>query len=337
MSARRPIREVLGERIMVLDGAMGTMILARGLGEEDFRGEMFASSRVELRGCNDLLNLTQEDVVRSIHRLYLDAGADIITSNTFNANRLSMADYQLEESAADMAYAGARLAHEEVERFMAEQPLRECYAAGSIGPTNMTASIAVDVNDTERCDVMFGQLVEVFAQQIDALVRGGVDMLLFETFFDMLNCKAAIYAAQIVSDRLSVRLPIIVSGTLTRSGCMLSGQSVEAFYTSVAHAEPLAVGFNCSFGADNLLPYVERLAAVSEFPVSVYPNAGLPDQCGCYSYSPDDMEHDMEEYMRRGVVNIVGGCCGTRPEHIARLANLAREYRPRAVPQRRHN
>lgn len=317
---------------MILDGAMGTMIQGYGLTENDYRGEEFAGWEVPLKGCNDLLAITKPEVIADIHRQYLEAGADIITADSFNANGLSLADYGLKNYAYRIAEAAARVARTTADEYMKANPQDGVrFVSGSVGPSGKAASIATDMNDPALRETDFDALVAAFTPQIEGLVDGGADIIQLETFFDTLNCKAAIFAAGNVFASRGCRLPLIISGTLTNSGRTLSGQTVEAFYASVAHAEPLAIGFNCSFGAKQLLPYLERLSEVSEYPVSVYPNAGLPNLSGEYDETPAAMAAQVEEYLRQGLVNIVGGCCGTTPEHIREIAAVARHYPPRRL------
>lgn len=310
----------------MLDGGLGTMVQSYSLGEEDFRGREFADWDSELKGCNDLLAITRPDVMADIHRMYLDAGADIVTTDSFNANRISLADYGLADHAYEMSLAAAKLARRVADGYAASHGGGYRFVGGSVGPTNKSSSIATDMGDTSRREIDFVTLVDAYKPQISGLVDGGADLLLIETCFDTLNCKAAVFAAQEVFAAVGRRLPVLISGTLTNSGRTLSGQTVEAFYASVVHARPLAVGFNCSFGARQLLPYLKRLADVSEYPVSVYPNAGLPNLTGGYDESPQSMAAQVEEYMKLGLVNIVGGCCGTTPEHIRCISELARKY-----------
>lgn len=334
---RNTIEQVIGERIVVLDGGMGTMIQRYGLSESDYRGTEFAGWGVPLKGCNDLLALTRPEIIESIHRQYLEAGADIVTTDSFNANTISLAEYGLEEYAYRIAKAAAEAARRGADGFMAENPGAGVrFVSGSVGPTGKAASIATDMDDTSRRETDFDALVYAFTPQIEGLMDGGVDIIQLETFFDTLNCKAALFAAENVFASRGRRLPVIVSGTLTNSGRTLSGQTVEAFYASVAHARPLALGFNCSFGARQLLPYLRRLAEMSDYPVSVYPNAGLPNISGEYDETPRSMGLQVEEYFREGLVNIVGGCCGTTPEHIREIAEIARRHSPRPVPVSRH-
>ena len=333
----KELYDIIGERIVILDGGMGTMIQRYGLREEEYRGEEFASWHLPLKGCNDLLALTRPEVIGEIHRAYLEAGADIITTDSFNANRISLADYGLQEHAYAISRAAAQVARRTADDYMREHPqVGPRFVSGSVGPTSKSSSIATDMNDTARREVDFEGLVAAYTPQIEGLVDGGADIIQFETFFDTLNCKAAIFAAGEVFASRGRKLPLIVSGTLTNSGRTLSGQTVEAFYASVAHARPLAVGFNCSFGARQLLPYLKRMADIAECPVSVYPNAGLPNLAGEYEESPETMAVQMEEYFRQGLVNIAGGCCGTTPDHIRAVAEAARRYPPRPLPVPRH-
>ena len=315
MTKNRDIRHELEHRILLLDGGFGTMIQQYGLDEADYRGKEFAASEKLLRGCNDLLNLTRPETIREIHEKYLQAGSDVITSNTFNANSISLADYGLAAEAYRINRAGAAIARE---------------------AASHTLSMSADVDNPGARAFTFEQLSQAYYNQARGLMDGGADLLMLETVFDALNAKAAIFAIETLFAERGMRLPVIVSSTLTSSGRTLAGQTIEAFYTSVAHAEPLAVSLNCSFGAKALLPYLERLAAVSEFRVAVYPNAGLPNVMGGYDETPAMFAADVEEYMRRGLVNLVGGCCGTTPLHIFELAKIVNNYTPRPLPQRRH-
>ncbi len=328
---KRDIREILKERILLLDGGLGTMIQTFGLEESDYRGERFAGWNCDLKGCNDLLVLTRPDVIRDIHGQYLRAGADIITTDSFNANAVSMSDYKMEEFVYEMAREAARLARESADEFTLRNPAKPRFVAGSVGPTNNTASMSADVDDPEARGVDFDTLVAAYSVEMEGLMDGGADLFIIETCFDTLNCKAALFAAEQLFEKRTVRLPIIVSGTLTNSGRMLAGQSVEAFYASVEHAGPLAVSLNCSFGARQLMPYLRQLAEVSKYPVAVYPNAGLPNLSGGYDETPAMMAADVEEYLKEGLVNIVGGCCGTTPLHIAEFAKVVKRYEPRKV------
>ena len=336
MTKNRDIRHELEHRILLLDGGFGTMIQQYGLDEADYRGKEFAASEKLLKGCNDLLNLTRPETIREIHEKYLQAGSDVITSNTFNANSISLADYGLAAEAYRINRAGAAIAREAADAFTARNPQKPRFVGGSMGPTSHTLSMSADVDNPGARAFTFEQLSQAYYDQARGLMDGGVDLLMLETVFDALNAKAAIFAIESLFAERGMRLPVIVSGTLTSSGRTLAGQTIEAFYTSVAHAEPLAVSLNCSFGAKALLPYLERLAAVSEFRVAVYPNAGLPNVMGGYDETPAMFAADVEEYMRRGLVNLVGGCCGTTPLHIFELAKIVNNYAPRPLPQRRH-
>ena len=327
----------LEERILLLDGGFGTMIQRYGLQEEDFRGEEFRSHPVELKGCNDLLALTHPDPVREIHEKYLKAGADIITTDSFNANAISLTDYGLEAYAYEMARAAARVARSVADQYTLSNPHKPRFVAGSMGPTNRTASMSADVTNPASREVTFQQLVAAYTDQARGLLDGGADILLVETIFDTLNAKAALFAIDTLAKNLGRRIPIMVSGTLAdASGRTLSGQTVEAFAVSVSHAELLSVGLNCAFGAKQLLPYLERLAKVAETRISTHPNAGLPNIMGGYDETPQMFAKDLSEYMRRGLVNIVGGCCGTTPEHIFELQKIVGNYSPRPLPTPQH-
>ena len=331
------LTRLLHERILVMDGAMGTMIQQHRLGEEDFRGAVACGLHghgCEVKGDNDLLVLTQPDIVRSIHDAYLEAGADIIETNTFSATRIAQADYRLETRASDINAAAARLARECADRFSARTPRKPRFVAGALGPTNRTASISPDVNDPGARNVTFDQLVEAYSEAADALIDGGVDLLLVETVFDTLNAKAALFAIADVFARRPHRLPLIVSGTITdASGRTLSGQTPEAFWYSVRHSEPLAVGLNCALGAALMRPYLEEIARVADTFVSCYPNAGLPNPMSDTGYDemPSQTARLLGDFARSGLVNIVGGCCGTTPEHIRAIAAAIAAVPPRKV------
>jgi 5-methyltetrahydrofolate--homocysteine methyltransferase len=329
----RQLQELLSRRILVLDGAMGTMIQRERLDEAQFRGERFRDWPRDLRGNNDLLALTQPALIRAIHAQYLAAGADIIETNTFNSTAVSMADYGMEALVAELNLAAARLAVQAAREAQAKDPGRACFVAGVLGPTTRTASISPDVNDPGYRAVTFDELAAAYAQAATALIEGGVDLVLVETVFDTLNAKAAVFALEGLFERRGTRLPVIISGTITdASGRTLSGQTTEAFYNSVRHARPLAVGLNCALGAKELRPYVEELAFVAEGPVSCHPNAGLPNAFGEYDDTPENMAALMGEWARNGWLNLVGGCCGTTPEHIRALADAVRDVAPRKPP-----
>ena len=327
----------LERRILLLDGGFGTMVQGYGLQEEDYRGRRFAGWPVQLKGCNDLLALTRPDVVLEIHEKYLRAGADIIETDSFNANAVSLADYRLEECAYEISKAAAGIARSAADEFTARNPQKPRFVAGSVGPTNRTASMSADVQNPAAREVTFAQLVEAYTDQVRGLVDGGADILLVETVFDTLNAKAALWAIDTLCERLGRAIPVMVSGTLAdASGRTLSGQTVEAFAVSVSHANLLSVGLNCAYGAKQLLPYLERLAAVAGTRISAHPNAGLPNVMGGYDETPEMFAGDVGEYMRRGLVNIVGGCCGTTPAHIFELSKISGDYAPRPVPAPKH-
>ncbi|WP_418982673.1 methionine synthase [Alistipes sp.] len=329
--------DALERRILLLDGGLGTMIQQYGLREEDYRGERFAAWHVQLKGCNDLLSLTQPTVLTEIHEKYLAAGADIVTTDSFNANAVSLADYGLEEYAYEMARASAAVARAAADRFTLSNPARPRFVAGSMGPTNRTSSLSADVANPASREVTFRQLVAAYTDQARGLLDGGADILLIETVFDTLNAKAALYAVDRLAEETERAIPVMLSGTLAdKSGRTLSGQTVEAFWASVSHARLLSVGFNCAFGARQLLPYLERLAAVAATRISAHPNAGLPNLAGGYDETPAMFARDVSEYLRRGLVNIVGGCCGTTPAHIYELQKIVGGYAPRTVPAPRH-
>ncbi len=323
------IEELMQQRILVLDGAMGTMIRTYNLTEEDFSAGPFAGWPVELAGCNDLLSITRPDVIEAIHERYVASGADIITTNSFNSNAISLADYGLEGHARSLARAAAGCARRVADRANLRNPSRPRFVAGSVGPTNKSLGIASDVDNPALRDVEFDTLVAAYCDQIGGLVEGGADLILIETCFDTLNCKAAIVAAEEAFEALGRRLPLMISASLTNSGRLLSGQTIEAFYHSVLHCRPLSIGFNCSFGARQLYPYAKELARIAGVATSLYPNAGLPNISGGYDQTPDMMADDVEPLLRDGLLNIIGGCCGTTPEHIAAIAERASHYSPR--------
>jgi 5-methyltetrahydrofolate--homocysteine methyltransferase len=330
--ASEELAELLHERILVLDGAMGTMIQAHKLTEGDYRGDRFASYDGDLGGDNDLLSLSNPDVIRGIHRAYLEAGADIICTNTFNGTRISQADYGLEDLAYEMNVAAATLAREAVDALTTSD--RPRYVAGSLGPTSKTASISPDVNDPGARNVTFDELVAAYLEEARGLVDGGADILLIETIFDTLNAKAAIFALETLFDQHGRRWPVIVSGTITdASGRTLSGQVTEAFWNSIRHVRPLAVGLNCALGAEELRPYVAELSRVADCFVSAHPNAGLPNAFGEYDETPGHMAGILGEFATSGLVNIVGGCCGTTAEHIGAIADAAKGVAPRVLPE----
>ncbi len=327
------LKEILENRIVILDGAMGTMIQRYKLNEEDYRGKRFANHSTSLKGCNDLLCLTQPQIIREIHEAYLEAGADLIETNTFNATSISMADYKLEHLAYEINLEAAKLAKEAAQKFTLLTPGQPRFVAGALGPTNKTASLSPDVNDPGFRAITFDQLVEAYTEEVSGLIDGGVDLLLVETIFDTLNAKAALFAIKEYFDVILKEIPIMISGTITdQSGRTLSGQTPEAFWNSVSHAEPLSVGLNCALGAELMRPYIEELSNVAPCYVSCYPNAGLPNQFGEYDESPEHMANIIREFAQSGFVNIVGGCCGTTPDHIKAIADVVKNCAPRIIP-----
>jgi 5-methyltetrahydrofolate--homocysteine methyltransferase len=325
------------QRILILDGAMGTMIQRYKLDEAGYRGARFKDHTHDVKGDNDLLVLSQPKIISEIHNAYLEAGADIIETNTFNSQAISQADYGLEEIAKEMNVAAARLAREAADAWTKKTPDKPRFVAGAIGPTNRTASISPDVNNPGFRNVSFDALVEAYATQTRGLIEGGVDTILIETVFDTLNAKAAGFAVEQVFDEMGVELPIMISGTITDlSGRNLSGQTPEAFWYSMQHLEPFSIGLNCSFGAEQLRPSVADIAAAADTLVSVYPNAGLPNEMGGYDESPEYMAGLLEEWAKDGLVNIIGGCCGTTPDHIRAIAAAVSKYPPRRVPEVAH-
>ncbi len=330
----KPIAELLEERILILDGAMGTMIQRYGLEEADYRGERFADHPVEVKGNNDLLVLTRPEIIRDIHTAYLEAGADIIETNTFNATSISMADYRMESLVEEINREAARLAREAADAVTARDPARPRFVAGVLGPTGRTCSISPDVNNPGYRNITFDELVVAYGEAIHGLVEGGVHLLLVETVFDTLNAKAALFAIEEYFERHGVRLPVMISGTITdASGRTLSGQTTEAFYNSLRHVKPLSIGLNCALGAKELRQYVEELSRVCETFVSAHPNAGLPNEFGEYDESPAEMAEEIGEWAASGFLNIIGGCCGTTPDHIRAIAEAVGKHPPRSLPR----
>ncbi|MFZ0281384.1 MAG: homocysteine S-methyltransferase family protein, partial [Bacteroidales bacterium] len=328
------LENIIQQRILVLDGAMGTMIQKHKLQEADFRGEMFRDHPKPLKGNNDLLSLTKPEIILNIHREYLEAGADLITTNTFNSNRISMADYGMEELVYKMNFQSARLAVQAVREFEGTENPENHFIVGTLGPTNKTASMSSDVNDPGARSVSFDQLVEAYSVQARGLIDGGADILLVETIFDVLNSKAALFAIDTVFQEKGVNLPVMVSGTITdASGRTLTGQTLEAFLISVSHFKLFSVGLNCALGAEQLRPFIEELSHKTGFYVSAHPNAGLPNQFGEYDQSAQFMSSVTGDFMKEGWVNIIGGCCGTTPEHIRMIAEKAKLYKPRVKPE----
>jgi 5-methyltetrahydrofolate--homocysteine methyltransferase len=326
------IQDILKERILILDGAMGTMIQRYKLEEDDFRKGWFEGHSKALKGNNDLLSLTRPDIIRAIHREYFEAGADIAETNTFSGTSIAQADYALEKFVYDINYESARIAREVADEFTQRNPDKPRFVAGSIGPTNRTASISPDVNDPGFRGVTFDDLVEAYKEQVTALIAGGVDMLLVETVFDTLNAKAALFAIDVVFEEQDRSIPIMVSGTITdQSGRTLTGQTTEAFLISIAHMPLLSVGLNCALGASMMRPYLQVLSQHANFGVSAHPNAGLPNEFGKYDETPELMAEQIKDFLDEGLVNIIGGCCGTTPEHIQAIGNLAKDYSPRKI------
>ena len=325
------LQDLSQQKIIILDGAMGTMIQRYKLEEADFRGERFAKHPSDLKGNNDLLCITRPDIIEEIHFQYLQAGADIIETNTFNAQRISLADYHMEDLAYELNVAAATCARKAVERFKKENPnATPRFIAGAVGPTNRTASLSPDVNDPGFRAITYDQLVSAYSEQINGLLDGGVDALLIETIFDTLNAKAALYAAMEICENRNVRIPLMISGTITdASGRTLSGQTAEAFFISMSHAPLFSIGFNCALGAEQLEQYVQVLSKHADCCVSAYPNAGLPNAMGHYDQTPDQMAELVKSYCEKGIVNILGGCCGTTPDHIKSIAAIASQFQPR--------
>ena len=326
------IKELLIQKILVLDGAMGTMIQKENLEEEDFRGDRFIDHPLPLKGNNDLLSITKPEIIRQIHREYFKAGADIAETNTFNANALSQADYGLESVVYDINLSAAQLAREVADEFNASEPEKPRFVAGAIGPTTKTASISSDVSNPGYRAVTYDQLVEAYHEQARGLMDGGVDILLIETIFDTLNAKAALFAVRKLFEEYRKELPIMISGTITdASGRTLSGQTTEAFMISMSYVSLLSIGLNCALGASALRPYLKVLANKSEYFISSHPNAGLPNEFGEYDETPEKMAAQIEEFLDEGLVNIIGGCCGTTPDHIRAIAEIAAKYEPRRL------
>ena len=326
------IVDILKERILVLDGAMGTMIQRYDLTEEDFRKGWFENHTKSIKGNNDLLSLTRPDIIETIHRQYYEAGADIAETNTFSGTTIAQADYDLQSAVYDINFHSAKIARKVADEFTANEPNKPRFVAGSIGPTNRTASISPDVNDPGFRAITFDELVVAYSEQVNALMDGGVDMLLVETVFDTLNAKAALYAIDEVFEKRGVKIPIMVSGTITdASGRTLTGQTAEAFLISISHLPLLSVGFNCALGASMMRPYLQVLSKNTTFAVSAHPNAGLPNEFGKYDETPAIMAKQIKEFLDENIINIIGGCCGTTPDHIKAIAELAKEYNPRPL------
>ena len=339
------LEHALRQRILILDGGMGTMLQAHELDEHGFRGERFEHGHdghahdhpgsCDLKGNNDLLSLTRPEIIRGVHDAYLEAGADLIETNTFNSTRISQADYQLQHLAHELNLEGAKLARAACDAMTAKTPEQPRFVIGVLGPTSRTASLSPDVNDPGFRNVTFEQLAENYTESANGLIDGGADVIMVETIFDTLNAKAALFALSELFHQRGARMPVMISGTITdRSGRTLSGQTAEAFYYSVRHARPLSVGFNCALGADELRPHIQTLASLAESYVSTHPNAGLPNAFGEYDETPEHMARVIGSFARDGLLNLVGGCCGTTPAHIKAIAEAVRDCAPRALPVR---
>jgi len=346
----KTIQDCLNERILIIDGAMGTMIQRHKLAEADYRGDRFKDWHCDVKGNNDLLSITRPQIITAIHKQYLDAGADIIETNTFSSTAIAMADYEMQSLAYELNVAAAKCAKEAIQQYYSENQKSKIknqkFIAGAIGPLNKTLSLSPDVNNPGFRAVTFDEVVNAYYEQVRGLVDGGVDILLIETIFDTLNAKAAIFAIKKYfrehkdSSKSPLRglggpdLPIMISGTITdASGRTLSGQTLEAFYTSVMHAKPLSIGLNCALGAKEMRPHIEELSQIASCYVSAYPNAGLPNAMGEYDEHPEDTAHYLEEWAKEGWVNIVGGCCGTTPDHIRHIAQEVKNLKPRELPE----
>ncbi len=326
----KPIEEALQQRILVLDGAMGTMLQRYHFTEADFRGERFKDHEHPVQGNNDLLSLTQPEAIATVHAKYFEAGADIVETNTFSGTIIAMADYGMEDLVYELNYESAKIAKEVAKKFTDKYPEKPRFVAGAMGPTNKTASLSPDVNNPGFRAISFDELRLAYKQQAAALLDGGVDMLLVETVFDTLNAKAALFAIEELKEERNIAVPTMLSGTITdASGRTLSGQTAEAFLISVSHVSLLSIGFNCALGAKQLTPHLEVLARNSSLAVSAYPNAGLPNAFGEYDETPEEMAQQIKTYLEKQLINIVGGCCGTTPEHIKAIAALVKNYAPR--------
>ncbi len=337
----KTIQECLKEKILIIDGAMGTMIQQYKLEEKDYRGDRFKDWHTDVKGNNDLLSITQPQIIEAIHLKYLEAGADIIETNTFSSTSIAQADYDMQSLAYELNVAAAKCARNAVTKFLESQKasptgvgLEGAFVAGAIGPLNKTLSLSPDVNNPGYRAVTFDEVANAYTEQIRGLVDGGVDILLIETIFDTLNAKAAIYAIKkFFRDNKIKELPIMISGTITdASGRTLSGQTLEAFYISVSHANPLSIGLNCALGAKEMRPHIEELSQIANCFTSAYPNAGLPNAFGEYDEQPHETAHIIEEWAKEGFVNIVGGCCGTTPDHIKHIAEQVKKFKPRRLP-----
>lgn len=334
MNTTSTLQQLLKERILIIDGAMGTMIQTYGLDEAQYRGERFKDIQQLVKGNNDLLVLTQPQIISDIHKAFLEAGADIIETNTFNAQAISMEDYRMQDLVHEINVKAAQIARQAADEYTAKTPDKPRFVAGAVGPTNRTASMSPDVNNPGFRAVTFEQLCQAYTAQILALIEGGVDLILIETIFDTLNAKAALFAVNTIKAERQLDLPVMISGTITdASGRTLSGQTPEAFWHSLAHGDILSIGFNCALGAKDMIPYIHSLHELAWVYVTAYPNAGLPNEFGQYDESPEAMAKVIESMMADGMVNMVGGCCGTSPAHIKAIADKAKQYAPRELPQ----
>ena len=332
-SKEQQLREAMAKRILIIDGAMGTMVQRYKLEEADYRGERFKDWHIDVRGNNDLLVLTKPEVIKEIHKQYLDAGADILETDTFNAQAISLADYEMQSLVYEINVAAAKVAREAVEEYLAQHPGEEKFVAGAIGPMSKTLSLSPDVNNPGYRAATFDEVADAYYVQISGLVDGGVDVLLVETIFDTLNAKAAIYAINKYFREHKMELPVMISGTITdASGRTLSGQTLEAFYISIMHANPVSIGLNCALGGKQMRPHIEELSNIAACNVSAYPNAGLPNAMGEYDETPEETAAIVGEFASQGWLNVVGGCCGTTPEHIRAIANEMKKHQPRELP-----
>ncbi len=334
MNTETRLKELLNQKIVIIDGAMGTMIQRYQLEESDYRGERFKNWHKDVKGNNDLLCLTKPNIIKEIHKQYLQAGANILETNTFNGQVISLADYDMQSLAYEINYEAAKIAKEAVKEFKEETGNKDCFVAGAIGPMNKTLSLSPDVNNPGYRAVTFDEVADAYYEQISGLVDGGADILLVETIFDTLNAKAAIYAInKYFVETKKERLPVMISGTITdASGRTLSGQTLEAFYISIMHANPISIGLNCALGAEQMRPYIQELSELAACYVSAYPNAGLPNAMGEYDETPETMCATVSEFAREVWVNLVGGCCGTTPLHIAAIAKAMKQFKPRELP-----
>lgn len=332
MVSKSPLLDALQKRILILDGAMGTMLQRHKLEEEDFRDEIFKNHPYSLKGNNDILSITRPKIVEGVHDAYFEVGVDIATTNSFSGTTIAQADYHLEAHVDELNFAAAQCARKSADRFTAKTPDKPRFVAGGIGPTNRTASLSPDVNDPGKRLVTFDDLAKAYKQQAKGLAAGGVDLFLVETVFDTLNCKAALFAINEFKKESNIDLPVMVSATITdASGRTLSGQTPKAFWASIKHANILSVGLNCALGAREMLPHIEEISKVATCRVSAHPNAGLPNAFGKYDQTPKDMQDEIKKFLDKGLLNILGGCCGTTPEHLKDLVAIANTYKPRPL------